>query len=137
MSAEIEVELVQVVFDETKDQQTIRLREKNGSRSFQIIIGTHEAVEIHRKLLGRTAPRPLTHDLIGQVLHITGSEIERVVVSDLRNGTFYATIYLSLVNGETAPVDARPSDAIALAIANNCAQRLFVMEHVFDELSHG
>jgi len=129
------MQLVKVVIDERHDQQMIHLLEKDGERSFPIVIGMNEAAEIHRKLTGFKPMRPLTHDLIAQLLGVTGSEIERIVVSDLRGGTFYATIHLRLVSGELVEVDARPSDAIAMAVQIACP--IFVAEHVFSELSQG
>lgn len=135
MGSEVEVQLVKVIIQEKREHQTIHLQEKNGSRGFPIVIGVHEAAEIHRKLTGLTPMRPLTHDLIGELLQVTGSEIERVVVSDLRQGTFYATIYLRLVTGEIVEVDSRPSDAIAIAV--QVAAPILVNEHVFEELSQG
>lgn len=135
MTSEVEMRLVRVVLNEQRDQQTIHLTEKDGDRGFPIVIGTNEAAEIHRKLTGYQPLRPLTHDLIAEVLSVTGSEVERVVVSDLRGGTFFATIYLRLVTGEVVEVDARPSDAIALSVSISAP--IFVADHVFDELSHG
>lgn len=135
MGNEVEVQLVRVMIQEKRDQQTIHLREVGGDRGFPIVIGMNEAAEIHRKLTGYQPMRPLTHDLIAELLHVTGSEIERVVVSDLRNGTFFATIYLRLVTGEIVEVDARPSDAIAIAV--QVGTSIFVNDRVFEELEHG
>lgn len=135
MENEVEVELAKVVIQEKRDQQTIHLREKGGTRGFPIVIGMNEAAEIHRKLTGYAAVRPLTHDLIVELLQVTGCEVERVVVSDLRNGTFYATVHLRLVSGDAVEVDARPSDAIAIAV--QIRTPIFVADRVFEELANG
>ena len=134
MGNEVEVELVRLVFCEHPDRpQQVHLKEKGGERGFPIMIGVNEAAEIHRKLMGVRVERPLTHDLLGQVLSVTGSEVERVVVSELRNRTFYALVFVRLVSGEIVQVDSRPSDAIAIASQVECP--IFVNESVFAALS--
>ncbi len=135
MPAEVEVELVKVVIHERNDQQIIQLQEKGGPRGFPIVIGTTEAFEIHRKIVGAAALRPLTHDLIGAVLNSLEAELRRVVISELRGGTFYAVLELGLKDGETRNVDCRPSDAIALSTQLGCP--VYVSEAVFQELSQG
>ena len=132
MSQIIEVELVRVVIHERNDQQVIGLQEREGGRSFPIVIGTNEAFEIHRKITGLEAQRPLTHDLIGNLLSACDATVERVVISDLRAGTFYAVIVLRLASGDRAEVDSRPSDAIALSVQLGCP--IYVAEQVFEEL---
>ena len=134
MGNEVEVELVRLVFCEHPDRpQQVHLQEKGGERGFPIMIGINEAAEIHRKLMGHRVERPLTHDLLGQVLSVTGSEVDRVVVSELRNRTFYAVVHVRLVSGEIAEVDSRPSDALAIASQVECP--IFVDEGVFAALS--
>ncbi|MDP6424598.1 MAG: bifunctional nuclease family protein [Planctomycetota bacterium] len=127
------MELVKVVIHEHNEQQMIHLQEKDGERGFPIMIGMSEAAEIHRKLTGFKPMRPLTHDLLANVIESTGSGIERVVISDLRAGTFYATIHLRQPTGDVEGVDARPSDAIALAVQLEAP--IFVDEAVFGQLS--
>jgi len=72
----------------------------------------------------------MTHDLLGGVIESLGAKIEKIVINDLRNHTFYAKIYLSL-NGRTVEIDSRPSDAIALGTASNTP--IYVAEHVLEE----
>ena len=132
MAPEVEMELVKVLIHERNEQQMIHLQEKGGERGFPIMIGMGEAAEIHRKLTGFKPMRPLTHDLLANVIQVTGSQIERVVVSDLRGGTFYATLYLRLPTGDLEAVDARPSDAIALAVQLEIP--IYVDEEVFAQL---
>jgi hypothetical protein len=125
---EIEVELSRIIIDEASDQQVIVLKEKHGQRTLPIVIGIVEIMAIDRRLKGKTTIRPMTHDLLGNIIDALGAKIEKVVVSDLKNHTYYATIHLS-INGKTANVDSRPSDAIAIAVASQVP--LYVAEHVF------
>jgi bifunctional DNase/RNase len=129
---DVEVELSRIIINETSDQQIIVLKERDGSRAFPIVIGIVEIFAIDRRLKGITPPRPMTHDLLASVIDHLGAKVDRIVVDDLRNHTFYAKIYLS-VNGRTVKVDSRPSDAIALCAAINAP--IFVADHVFDKTS--
>ena len=129
---EIEAELARIIINEMSDQQIIVLREKKGQRSFPIVIGIVEIFAIDRRLKGITPPRPLTHDLLDRVISGLGAKIDRIVISALRNHTFYAIIRLS-IDGRMVEVDARPSDAIALGVASQAA--IFVEEAVFEEAS--
>ena len=134
----VEVELARVVIHQKGDQQFIHLRERAGSRGFPIVIGYTEVEEINRKLCGVQAPRPLTHDLIGRVLSTLGHRLHRVVISELREGTFYAQLMLlprDAGTGGTAekPVDCRPSDAIALAVQTGAP--ILVARDVFESLA--
>jgi bifunctional DNase/RNase len=126
---DIEVELSRIIIDEASDQQVIVLKEKKGERSLPIVIGIVEIMAIDRRLKGRTTIRPLTHDLLGNVINALGAKIEKVVISDLQNHTYYATIHLS-INGKKVEVDSRPSDAIAVGVATGVP--LFATEEVFD-----
>jgi len=128
---EIKVELSRIIIDETSEQQVIVLKEKNGVRTLPIVIGIVEIMAIDRRLKGITTIRPLTHDLLGNVIESLGANIEKVVVSDLKNHTYYATIHLS-VNGKKVEVDSRPSDAIAIAASSDVP--LYVAEHVFEKI---
>ncbi len=127
---DIEVELSRIIIDEGSDQQVIVLKEKKGDRSLPIVIGIVEIMAIDRRLKGKNTIRPLTHDLLGNVIEALGARTEKVVISDLRNHTYYATIHLNTPNGKTITVDSRPSDAIAVCVATNVP--IFVAEHVFD-----
>ena len=128
----IEVELSRIIINETSDQQIIVLKERHGERSFPIVIGIVEIFAIDRRLKGIKPPRPMTHDLLDSVVENLGAKIEKTVINDLRNHTFYAEIYLS-VNGRTVKIDSRPSDAIALGVASNVP--IYVAEHVFERTS--
>lgn len=129
---ETEVELSRIIINETSDQQIIVLKEREGHRSFPIVIGIVEIFAIDRRLKGIKPPRPMTHDLLDDVIENLGANIEKIVINDLRNHTFYAKIYLSL-NGRTVEIDSRPSDAIALGVASNAP--IYVAEDVFEKTS--
>jgi bifunctional DNase/RNase len=126
---EVEVELSRIIINETSDQQVIVLKERHGPRGFPIVIGIVEIFAIDRRLKGIKPPRPMTHDLLASVIDGLGAKVERIVIDDLRNHTFFAKIHLAL-NGRTVQVDSRPSDAIALCAALDAP--IFVAEHVFD-----
>jgi len=126
---EVEVELSRIIINETSDQQVIVLKERHGTRGFPIVIGIVEIFAIDRRLKGIKPPRPMTHDLLANIIESLGARIERIVIDDLRNHTFYAKIHLN-IDGRTVQVDSRPSDAIALCAASNAP--IFVAEHVFD-----
>lgn len=128
---EIEVELSRIVIDETSDQQVIVLKEKGGDRNLPIVIGIVEIMAIDRRLKGKMTIRPLTHDLLGNIIGALGAKIDKVVISDLKNHTYYATIYLS-ISGKIVKVDSRPSDAIAIGVATNVP--IYVAEHVFENM---
>jgi bifunctional DNase/RNase len=126
---EIEVELSRIIIDEASDQQVIVLKEKDGGRSLPIVIGIVEIMAIDRRLKGKTTLRPLTHELLANTIDALGAKIEKIVISDLKNHTYYATIHLNIDN-KKVEVDSRPSDAIAVSVAS--AVPLYVAEHVFE-----
>ena len=129
---ETEAELSRIIINEMSDQQVIILKERYGHRSFPIVIGIVEIFAIDRRLKGIKPPRPMTHDLLASVIENLGAKIEKIVINDLRNHTFYAKIHLSL-DGRTIQIDSRPSDAIALGAASNAP--IYVAEHVFEQTS--
>ncbi len=129
---ELEAELTRIIINEMSDQQVIVLKERNGERSFPIVIGIVEIFAIDRRLKGIAPARPMTHDLLADVIENLGGKIEKIVISDLRQHVFYAGIHL-LVNGRRIEIDSRPSDAIALGVATNAP--IFVADHVFEQTS--
>ncbi len=96
-------------------QYVVMLKEKEAERYLPIFIGPAEANAIAIKLRGEALPRPLTHDLLRSVVEILGASVNSIRISDLMNDTFYAKIILSVEDGELE-IDARPSDALALAV---------------------
>jgi len=128
---DIEVELSKIIINEASDQQVIVLKERYGQRSFPIVIGIVEIFAIDRRLKGIQPPRPMTHDLLDTIITSVGARVERIIINDLRNHTFYARIVLSM-NGRVIDVDSRPSDAIALGAATGAP--IFVDEQVFEKI---
>jgi uncharacterized protein len=128
----VQMELSKIIISEMQDSQIIVLKEVDGERRFPIVIGNSEAIAIDRRLKGLHHPRPLTHDLLANVIEQMGGTIERIEINNLQEHTFYARIHIRQ-NGQTIKVDSRPSDAIALGIASNVD--IFVAEHVLAQVS--
>jgi len=128
---DVEVELSRIIINESTDEQIIVLKERQGERSFPIVIGIAEIFAIDRRLKGIMPPRHLTHELLDSVIEQMGGKIERIIINDLRKHTFYARIQIRF-NGKLLEIDSRPSDAIALGTASRVP--IFVAEHVFDRL---
>jgi bifunctional DNase/RNase len=126
----VQMELRRIIISEVDDHQVIILKEVDGDRSFPIVIGIFEATSIDRRVRGLTAPRPLTHDLITAVVEQMGGEIQDIVISDLREHTYYAKLRIRK-EGELIDVDCRPSDAIALAVTARVP--IYVSEDVLGE----
>lgn len=121
----VDISLNRIVIREESEQQYIYLREVFGKRGFPIVIGTAEACEIKRVVNGIQPERPLTHQLAYESIKALGAELKRVDIVDLRNNTFFAQLVLQDERGErTAIVDARPSDAVALALRAQCPMRV-------------
>lgn len=108
--------LSNILIDEQADQQMIFLTECDGTRRLPITIGPLEALAIDRAVKGQRFARPLTHDLLVQTLERTGWTVAEVQITDLKEGTFYASIRLQGPAAEMVDLDCRPSDAIALLV---------------------
>ncbi len=113
-------------------QRVVILKERMAERYLPIWIGPAEADAIAVKLQGVTVPRPLTHDLLHSVIDALGATINSIIVSDLKNDTFYAKIILN-VDGGQLEVDSRPSDALALAVRAEVP--IYAEETVLDKAS--
>jgi bifunctional DNase/RNase len=111
-------------------QYVVLLREKSAERYLPIFIGPAEAKAILVKLKGENVPRPMTHDLLQAIVDTLGASIDSIIVSDLRSDIFYAKIILNINGGQTE-IDARPSDALALAIRMGAP--IFAEESVLDK----
>lgn len=96
------------------------MQEVDGNRRFSIIIGEPEAQSITLRMKNKTLPRPLTHDLIKTILHTLKAELKKVVICDLINDIFHSDLHIEDSNGEMQIVDARTSDAVALAVWAGC-----------------
>lgn len=131
---DVPMELSRILITEMGEQQVIFLRERDGQRSFPILIGTNEALAIDRRLKGHETPRPMTHDLLASVIQGMGGRLERIVINDIRDHTFIATLHIA-VGERTLAVDSRPSDAIALGAAFDTP--IFVADHVLDNVLNG
>jgi len=108
-------------------QYVVTLEESGGNRLIPIWIGVNEGNAIGLKLQGEQLPRPMTHDLLSNMLETLEAKVERVVVTDLRDGTYYATILLA-AGSRRYEIDSRPSDAMALAVRTQSP--IFVDEKV-------
>ena len=128
----IEMQLSRIIISEIHDQQIIYLREVEGDRQFPIVIGIFEATSIDRRVKGYQTPRPLTHDLIVSIVEQLEGELDSVVISDLRDGTYFAELRVRR-NGEVIEIDARPSDAIAVAVTCDPPLPIYVNEEVLEE----
>ena len=126
---QIEMTIKGLMVDPITNMPIIILRDKDGQRVLPIWVGVFEANAIALQIENVATPRPMTHDLLKNVIQDLRGRIEKIVVSDLKENTFYALIYLT-VGGEVMAVDARPSDAIALALRARAP--IFVEEKVID-----
>ncbi len=129
----VRMELARIVINDIGDQQIVFLRELEGDRSFPILIGRFEAGAINRRITEDPPPRPLTHDLLKATVEQMGGEIEDVVITDLRNHTYFSVLRIRL-HGELIEVDSRPSDALALSVHYDPPLPLFVHEDVLAEV---
>lgn len=128
---EMKIESIRISLMST-NQQVVILKELDGERRLPIFIGKTEGDAISFHLNGVTVPRPLTHDLAANILNKLDARLSHVLINDLRNQHFYASIVMHIGDDEQEIVlDARPSDAIALAVRLDCP--IFVDEHVLDE----
>jgi bifunctional DNase/RNase len=127
-----EMKIYGVSFDMVGKQPIVLLKTADGKRFLPIWIGASEASAIMSRLQGTEAPRPMTHDLLQNVVDELGGTIVRIAVTELRDNTFYAQIVLR-ANGDEHEIDSRPSDAIALAVRVNAP--IFAADDVIAESS--
>ena len=128
---EVRMDLTRIIIREDTDQQIIILTERDGERQFPIMIGTVEGLAIDRRVKGLTTPRPMTHDLMANLIDKLDCELERIVIHDLVEHTFFAKLVVRR-NGSLVEIDARPSDAIALGVASDTP--LYVEESVLQDV---
>jgi len=127
-----EMQIYGVSFDMVGKQPIVLLKTVDDNRFLPIWIGHPEAAAILMKIQGAETPRPMTHDLIVDILDQVESKCERISITELRDNTFYASITLS-ANGSEVDIDSRPSDALAMAV--RLGVPIFVAEEVIDESS--
>ncbi len=126
---QIEMSIKGLMVDPITNMPIIILRDKDGERVLPIWVGIFEANAIALQIENIATPRPMTHDLLRNVIQDLNATVQKIVVCDLQENTFYAMIYLAL-NGDTLAIDARPSDAIALALRTRAP--IFVEDTVID-----
>lgn len=126
---QIEMTIKGLVVDPITNMPIIVLRDAEGQRVLPIWVGIFEANAIALRIENIATPRPMTHDLLRNVIEDLNGVVRKIVVSDLKDNTFYALIYVE-VAGQTLAIDARPSDAIALALRADAP--IFVEETVLD-----
>jgi bifunctional DNase/RNase len=117
---EIEVKIRALMMDPNSGTPIIILKDVNSETMLPIWVGAYEANAIALEIEKIAPPRPMTHDLLRNLIVELGLRVERVVVTSLRDNTFYAVIELSGDNGDAMRLDSRPSDAIALALRADC-----------------
>lgn len=131
----VQMQLSRIIISEISDNQVIYLKEVNGTRQFPIVIGICEAKSIDRRVREEAKPpRPLTHDLIVSMAQSLNAEIECVVISELRDQTYFAQLRLRR-GEETIEIDSRPSDAIAVAVTFHPCLPIYVSEEVMEQAS--
>ena len=127
---DIEVQIRGLMLDPVTNMPIVVLKDIASDLVLPIWVGVFEANAIALELEKMAMPRPMTHDLLRNMARGLNAEVQRVVVSDLRDDTFYATIWMRQL-GETVTIDARPSDAIALALRWDCP--IFVNRRVLGQ----
>ena len=123
----VEARVHGLVIEPVEQQHGVVLRERDGERVLPIWIGPAEAMAIRRLITGEAFPRPLTYDLFGLVVEGLKARVTRVVISDLREGTYFASLFIERDN-QVLSIDARPSDSIAIALRTRAP--IFVNEEL-------
>ena len=129
----VQMELSRIIISEINDQQVIYLKEVEGERTFPILIGIFEATSIDRRVKQYQSPRPLTHDLLVSIVESLGAELQDVVISELKEHTYFAKLRVRH-EGELIEIDARPSDAIAVAVTCDPQLPIYVAEEVLNDV---
>lgn len=129
----VEMQLARIVIIDSPEEKAsmIVLREVDGERAFPILIGLNEAYAIDRRNKATEVPRPMTHDLMMRMIEQLEARLEQIVITELRNQTFFAKLMLRR-NGDLIEVDSRPSDAIALSAGTDTP--IYVAEEVLAEV---
>lgn len=129
----VHMELSRIIISEINDQQVIYLKEVDGERTFPILIGIFEATSIDRRVKQYHSPRPLTHDLLVNLVENLGAELQDVMISELKEHTYFAKLRVRH-EGELIEIDARPSDAIAVAVTCDPPLPIYVSEDVLNDV---
>jgi hypothetical protein len=142
MAETVQMELARILIRETEDTHYVELREVDPEpgeepRAFPIVIGLAEAAAIERRLMGQPPLRPQTHELLADVIEQLGYRLEKIVINDLKDHTFFARLHLKAGENSTlkpVDIDSRPSDALALAAGSEIP--IYVAEHVLEEITN-
>ncbi len=126
----LEMVVKDIYIDSRTEAPVVVLKEKNGERTLMLVIGIYEAHAIVRKMRKITTPRPMTHDLLENLIRIFKAKVDRIVITALKNNTYYATIDVSSAN-EHFQIDSRPSDAIAIALSMDIP--IYTVKEVIEE----
>ena len=132
MSIPVEMKLTRIIISEINENQVVFLKEVGGDRQFPILIGIFEATSIDRRVKSIPRPRPLTHDLLVSTVEKMGGELDSVIIHTLEEHTYFASLRIRF-EGELVEVDARPSDAIAVAVTCDPQIPIYVNEDVLEE----
>ena len=128
---DVRMDLARIIIRDDDDQQIIVLAERDGERQFSIVVGLFEGWAIRRRVNGMESHRPMTHDLLANIIEDLDAELEKIVIHDLREHTFFAKLVIRR-NGSLIEVDARPSDAIAVGVTSDTP--LYVSESVLQDV---
>jgi len=126
-----EMKIIGLALDQKNESSVIVLKDVGGDTALPIVIGLLESTAVAAGLENITYPRPMTHDLLKSLMDQLGVAVRWVEISDLRDETFYARIYLTLSNDEETSLDARPSDALAIALRTG--SKIYVHEKVIQK----
>lgn len=127
----VRMSLSRIIIVENGDQQVIVLRETDGDRAFPVLIGLSEAMAIDRRVKGQIPARPMTHELLMSAIENLGGQLEKIVIHQLKEHTFYAKLVVRQ-DGKLVEIDSRPSDAIALGAGTDTP--LYVDDSVLNEV---
>lgn len=128
----VEMRLSRIIISDIHDHQIVYLKEVDGEREFPIVIGRYEASSIERRVRKeKLVPRPLTHDLVVNVIHELKGELESIQIHDMQDATYFAKICIKK-DGEMIEVDSRPSDALAVAVTCDPVLPVFVEDSVIE-----
>ena len=125
-----EAEIKALLMDPFNNAPVILLKDRNSSKAMPIWIGEAEAMSIALGLQNGRFPRPLSHDLMKAIIDDLEGSVEKIVITGLKDGTYYATIFLRSSDGKSVEVDARPSDSLALAL--RIGSPIYIADDVFE-----
>ncbi len=126
-----EAEVRALLLDPTTKTPVLLLKDRHSSKAMPIWIGEQEAMSIAIELQGHRFPRPLSHDLMKEILSTLGGNLERAVITSVKDSTYYASLVVRDATGTTRDIDARPSDAVALALRTRAP--IYIEDSVFEK----